>query len=42
MDSHHQRNESFEDGKATEHIAEIIEAVCFGNGKLPKGLPYKQ
>lgn len=42
MDRHHKINESFEDGHATEHVAQIIDAVIFSHGKMPEGIPFKQ
>lgn len=40
MDEQHVRNTSFENGHAAENVCKIIEEVCFGDGKLPEGLPY--
>lgn len=42
MERHHKINESFEDGHATEHMVQIINAVVFNAGKMPEGIPFKQ
>ena len=42
MDLHHLKNESFEDGKASEYMEQIINAVVYENGKMPKAIPFKQ
>ena len=41
IDEQHKKNNSFESGHATENVCRIIESMCFGDGELPKGLPYK-
>ena len=41
MKEQHIKNTSFESGHSTENVCKIIEAMCFGDGKLPDGLPYK-
>lgn len=41
MKEQHRKNISFENGHATENVCKIIYSMCFGDGKLPDGLPYK-
>lgn len=37
----HQKNNSFENGHAAENVCKIIRSMCYGDGSLPDGLPYK-
>lgn len=41
MEEQHKKNTSFENGHAAENVCKIIYSMCYGNGKLPDGLPYK-
>lgn len=41
MEEQHIKNMAFENGHTTENVCKIIQAVCYGDGKLPEGLPYQ-
>lgn len=41
MDEQHRKNTSFENGHAAENVCKIIQSMCYGDGKLPEGLPYR-
>ena len=40
MVQHHDKNGSFEKGKATEDMARIIDAVCFNHGLIPEDIEF--
>lgn len=37
----HKKNNAFENGHTSENVCKIIYAMCYGDGTLPDGLPYK-
>ena len=39
MNEQHEKNNSFETGHTAEYVCEIIRSMCYGDGKLPNGLP---
>lgn len=41
MDEQHRKNTSFESGHSAENVCKIIYSMCYGDGSLPDGLPYK-
>lgn len=41
MEEQHTKNTSFEDGHASKNVCKIIKSMCYGDGRLPEGLPYK-
>lgn len=41
MDEQHTKNMSFENGHSAENVCKIIRSMCYGDGTLPDGLPYK-